>query len=179
MAFYTALGWELSPASTASMSMFKTAGSLALVCIDDLLAELGGAEVAAAVPGEGYLHHAGVGTQGQLTGVAGALHRLEDHEGPTAVAGRKCPATTCVLLDGESGTSDRRRRQRHLAGAAVGDGDCLQVLAAQPHRAKVGTGWPNDQASWARGACTGMAGGRATLGGGRVAAAWLRPGSWS
>jgi uncharacterized protein len=50
-AFYTALGWELSPASTASMSMFKTAGSLPLVCIDDLPAELGGAEVAAALTG--------------------------------------------------------------------------------------------------------------------------------
>jgi catechol 2,3-dioxygenase-like lactoylglutathione lyase family enzyme len=30
-AFYLALGWELSPASTATMSLFKTAGSLLLV----------------------------------------------------------------------------------------------------------------------------------------------------
>jgi uncharacterized protein len=51
-AFYTALGWELSPASTAAMSLFKTAGSLLLVCTDDLLAELGGQEVAAALAGE-------------------------------------------------------------------------------------------------------------------------------
>ena len=48
-AFYTALGWELSPASTPAMSMFKTAGSLLLVCDDALLAELGGEEVAAAL----------------------------------------------------------------------------------------------------------------------------------
>jgi hypothetical protein len=27
-AFYAALGWELSPASTAAMSLFKTVGSL-------------------------------------------------------------------------------------------------------------------------------------------------------
>jgi hypothetical protein len=33
-AFYAALGWELSPASTAAMSLFKTAGSLLLVCSD-------------------------------------------------------------------------------------------------------------------------------------------------
>jgi uncharacterized protein len=51
-AFYVALGWELSPASTAAMSLFKTAGSLLLVCTDALLAELGGQEVAAAVAGE-------------------------------------------------------------------------------------------------------------------------------
>jgi uncharacterized protein len=51
-AFYAALGWELSPASTAAMSLFKTAGSLLLVCTDDLLAELGGQEVAAALAGE-------------------------------------------------------------------------------------------------------------------------------
>jgi predicted lactoylglutathione lyase len=51
-AFYTALGWELSPASTAAMSLFKTAGSLLLVCTDDLLAELGGQESAAALAGE-------------------------------------------------------------------------------------------------------------------------------
>ncbi len=50
-AFYTALGWELSPASTAAMSLFRTAGSLLLVYTDDLLAELGGEEVAAALPG--------------------------------------------------------------------------------------------------------------------------------
>jgi hypothetical protein len=37
-AFYAALGWELSPASTAAMSLFKTAGSLLLVCTDTLLA---------------------------------------------------------------------------------------------------------------------------------------------
>jgi uncharacterized protein len=54
-AFYTALGWELSPASTAAMSLFKTAGSLLLVCTDDLLAELGGQELAAAPTGEAVL----------------------------------------------------------------------------------------------------------------------------
>ena len=47
--FYVALGWELSAASTAAMSLFKTAGSLLLVCTDELLIELGGHEVAAAV----------------------------------------------------------------------------------------------------------------------------------
>jgi uncharacterized protein len=51
-AFYTALGWELSPASTPAMSLFKTEGSLLLLCTDDLLAELGGDEVAAALEGE-------------------------------------------------------------------------------------------------------------------------------
>ena len=51
-AFYVALGWELSQASTAAMSLFKTAGSLLLVCTDELLAELGGQEVAAALAGE-------------------------------------------------------------------------------------------------------------------------------
>jgi catechol 2,3-dioxygenase-like lactoylglutathione lyase family enzyme len=51
-AFYTALGWELSAASTPAMSLFKTAGSLLLVCTDELLAELGGEEVAAALAGE-------------------------------------------------------------------------------------------------------------------------------
>ena len=51
-AFYTALGWELSPASTSAMSLFKTAGSLLLLCTDELLAELGGEAVAAALPGE-------------------------------------------------------------------------------------------------------------------------------
>jgi uncharacterized protein len=51
-AFYTALGWELSPASTAAMSLFKTAGSLLLICTDELLVELGGKEVAAALAGE-------------------------------------------------------------------------------------------------------------------------------
>jgi catechol 2,3-dioxygenase-like lactoylglutathione lyase family enzyme len=51
-AFYVALGWELSPASTAAMSLFKTAGSLLLVCTDELLADLGGQEVAAALAGE-------------------------------------------------------------------------------------------------------------------------------
>jgi uncharacterized protein len=51
-AFYTALGWELSAASTAAMSLFKTAGGLLLVCTDQLLAELGGDEVAAALAGE-------------------------------------------------------------------------------------------------------------------------------
>ena len=51
-AFYVALGWELSPASTAAMSLFKTAGSLLLVCTDELLTELGGQEVAAALAGE-------------------------------------------------------------------------------------------------------------------------------
>jgi uncharacterized protein len=50
--FYRALGWELSPASTSAMSLFKTAGSLLLLCTDDLLAELGGEEVAAALAGE-------------------------------------------------------------------------------------------------------------------------------
>jgi catechol 2,3-dioxygenase-like lactoylglutathione lyase family enzyme len=51
-AFYTALGWELSAASTAAMSLFKTAGGLLLLCTDELLAELGGDEVAAALAGE-------------------------------------------------------------------------------------------------------------------------------
>jgi catechol 2,3-dioxygenase-like lactoylglutathione lyase family enzyme len=51
-AFYAALGWELSPASTSAMSLFKTAGSLLLVCTDGLLTELGGDEVAAALRGE-------------------------------------------------------------------------------------------------------------------------------
>jgi uncharacterized protein len=51
-AFYTALGWELSPASTAAMSLFKTAGSLLLICTDELLTQLGGQEVAAALAGE-------------------------------------------------------------------------------------------------------------------------------
>jgi uncharacterized protein len=51
-AFYMALGWELSAASTAAMSLFKTAGSLLLVCTDELLIELGGQEVAAAVSGQ-------------------------------------------------------------------------------------------------------------------------------
>ena len=51
-AFYVALGWELSPASTAAMSLFKTAGSLLLVCTDELLTELGGPEVAAAMAGQ-------------------------------------------------------------------------------------------------------------------------------
>jgi catechol 2,3-dioxygenase-like lactoylglutathione lyase family enzyme len=51
-AFYVGLGWELSSASTAAMSLFKTAGSLLLVCTDDLLAQLGGSEVAAALAGE-------------------------------------------------------------------------------------------------------------------------------
>ena len=45
-AFYVALGWELSAASTAVMSLFKTAGSQLLVCTDELLIELGGDEVA-------------------------------------------------------------------------------------------------------------------------------------
>jgi hypothetical protein len=47
-----ALGWELSAASTAAMSLFKTAGSLLLVCTDELLTELGGQEVAAALAGQ-------------------------------------------------------------------------------------------------------------------------------
>jgi uncharacterized protein len=51
-AFYTALGWELSAASTPAMSLFKTTGSLLLVCTDDLLASLGGDEVAAVLQGE-------------------------------------------------------------------------------------------------------------------------------
>ena len=51
-AFYVALGWERSPASTAAMSLFKTTGSLLLVCTDELLTELGGPEVAAAVSGQ-------------------------------------------------------------------------------------------------------------------------------
>jgi uncharacterized protein len=51
-AFYIGLGWELSSASTGAMSLFKTAGSLLLVCTDDLLAQLGGPEVAAALAGE-------------------------------------------------------------------------------------------------------------------------------
>ena len=51
-AFYSALGWELSAASTPAMSLFKTSGSLLLLCTDQLLAELGGDEVAAALQGE-------------------------------------------------------------------------------------------------------------------------------
>jgi predicted lactoylglutathione lyase len=51
-AFYTALGWELSAASTEAMSGFKMAGSLLLVCSAALLAELGGKEVAAALAGK-------------------------------------------------------------------------------------------------------------------------------
>jgi catechol 2,3-dioxygenase-like lactoylglutathione lyase family enzyme len=51
-AFYTALGWELSAASTPAMSLFKTSGSLLLLCTDDLLAELGGDEVADALQGQ-------------------------------------------------------------------------------------------------------------------------------
>jgi uncharacterized protein len=51
-AFYVALGWELSAASTAAVSLFKTAGSLLLVCTDELLTELGGPEVAAALAGQ-------------------------------------------------------------------------------------------------------------------------------
>ena len=51
-AFYVALGWERSAASTAAMSLFKTAGSLLLVCTDELLIELGGQAVAAAMAGE-------------------------------------------------------------------------------------------------------------------------------
>jgi uncharacterized protein len=50
-AFYTALGWELSAASTPAMSLFKTAGSLLLLYTDALLAELGGDEVAAVLRG--------------------------------------------------------------------------------------------------------------------------------
>jgi hypothetical protein len=51
-AFYTTLGWELSAASTPAMSLFKTSGGLLLVCTDELLADLGGDEVAAALAGE-------------------------------------------------------------------------------------------------------------------------------
>jgi uncharacterized protein len=51
-AFYAALGWELSPASTPAMSLFKTAGSLLLLCTGQPLAELGGDDVAAALRGE-------------------------------------------------------------------------------------------------------------------------------
>ena len=51
-AFYVALGWELSTASTAAMSLFKTAGSLLLICTEDLLAELGGRALAAAMASE-------------------------------------------------------------------------------------------------------------------------------
>jgi predicted lactoylglutathione lyase len=51
-AFYAALGRELSPASTAAMSLFKTAGSLLLVCTNELLNELGGQAVAAAMAGQ-------------------------------------------------------------------------------------------------------------------------------
>jgi catechol 2,3-dioxygenase-like lactoylglutathione lyase family enzyme len=50
-AFYVALSWELSPASTAAMSLFKTAGS-SCWCTDELLVELGGQAVAAALAGE-------------------------------------------------------------------------------------------------------------------------------
>jgi catechol 2,3-dioxygenase-like lactoylglutathione lyase family enzyme len=51
-AFYVALGWELSAASTAAISLFKTAGSLLLVCTDELLLDLGGHQVAAAMAGQ-------------------------------------------------------------------------------------------------------------------------------
>ena len=51
-AFYVGLGWELSRASTGAMSLFKTAGSLLLVCTDELLTQLGGPEVAAALAGQ-------------------------------------------------------------------------------------------------------------------------------
>jgi catechol 2,3-dioxygenase-like lactoylglutathione lyase family enzyme len=51
-AFYMTLGWELSPASTEAMSLFKTAGSLLLICTDELLVELGCQEVAAALAGQ-------------------------------------------------------------------------------------------------------------------------------
>jgi hypothetical protein len=51
-AFYVALGWELSAASTAAMSLVKTAGSLLLVCTDELLIELGGEAVATAMAGQ-------------------------------------------------------------------------------------------------------------------------------
>ena len=51
-AFYVALGWERSPASTAAMSLFRTAGSLLLICTDELLIELGGHQVAAALAGQ-------------------------------------------------------------------------------------------------------------------------------
>jgi catechol 2,3-dioxygenase-like lactoylglutathione lyase family enzyme len=51
-AFYVALGWERSPASTAAMSLFETAGSLLLVCTDELLIELGGHQLAAALAGQ-------------------------------------------------------------------------------------------------------------------------------
>jgi catechol 2,3-dioxygenase-like lactoylglutathione lyase family enzyme len=51
-AFYVALGWERSAASTAAMSLFKTAGSLLLVCTDELLLDLGGQQVAAALAGQ-------------------------------------------------------------------------------------------------------------------------------
>lgn len=46
------LDCELSAASTPAMSMFKTAGSLLLVCSDALLTELGGKEVTAVVAGQ-------------------------------------------------------------------------------------------------------------------------------
>jgi uncharacterized protein len=72
-AFYTALGWELSPASTPAMSMFKTAGSLLLVCSDALLVEMGGEEVAAALNGD---------AQG---GVVCSIHVASDAEVDTAV----------------------------------------------------------------------------------------------
>jgi catechol 2,3-dioxygenase-like lactoylglutathione lyase family enzyme len=48
-AFYTELGWSLSPASTPEVSFFDTAGSiLALYGVDDLVADSG--TLAAAVP---------------------------------------------------------------------------------------------------------------------------------
>jgi catechol 2,3-dioxygenase-like lactoylglutathione lyase family enzyme len=72
-AFYTALGWEMSPASTPAMSMFKTAGSLLLVCSDALLAEMGGEEVAAALAG----HAKG--------GAVLSIHVASDGEVDTAV----------------------------------------------------------------------------------------------
>ncbi|HEV7823297.1 MAG TPA: VOC family protein [Mycobacteriales bacterium] len=49
-AFYTALGWALSPASTEAVSFFRTGGAiLALFGTEDLVAETG--TVSAVVPG--------------------------------------------------------------------------------------------------------------------------------
>jgi catechol 2,3-dioxygenase-like lactoylglutathione lyase family enzyme len=58
-AFYVGLGWELSPASTGAMSLFKTAGSLLLVCTDELLTQVDAALQEAARAGGVVVKQAG------------------------------------------------------------------------------------------------------------------------
>jgi catechol 2,3-dioxygenase-like lactoylglutathione lyase family enzyme len=87
-AFYVALGWELSAASTAAMSLFKTAGSLLLVCTDELLTELGGQEVAAALAGQ---------PTGEAVRVGELLARVRLLEHPTFAAS----ASTATLQSQE------------------------------------------------------------------------------